>query len=112
MIRRIILGIIALSLVALVLGGFLVNRGYHAACLAVDTYMITATDGPWVRSKVRLVLDWADDPSSGVELHWIFRFHNPQNGGESKRIYAPFSGDRAFSYKLVLDPVPLLGSRP
>jgi hypothetical protein len=89
-------------------------RAYRTSCIVADSYMADASDGPWVRSKVRLVIDFDDSGASRIAAvpHWIFRFHNPVNGDESQRIYVTFSGDRAFSYTRVLDPVPVIGTRP
>ena len=111
--RRLLTALVALSIVVLLLAGFAGFRAYHASCLAADSYVAGAPDGPWVRAKSRLVIDLDPDASPiAAAPHWIFRFRNPRSGNESKRIYVTFFGDRAFSYSLVLDPVPLLGARP
>jgi hypothetical protein len=104
---------LAFAGVAALFGSTMAIRPFHAACAVADRYMATATDGPWVLDKARLVIDWNLDDSPGMLTpHWIFRFQNPRNGTESKRVYATFSGDEAFSYRYLLDPLPVLGFRP
>jgi hypothetical protein len=110
MTRKVMLIVVVLLSFAAILGAIRVYPHYRAACVAADRFIATATDGPWVRCKVRLVLDLPD--VWGDRVQWIFRFRNPQTGNESKRIYVTFSGERAFSYRKVLDPVPLVGVRP
>jgi hypothetical protein len=112
--RKLLAACIALIVGALLFVAVASGRSYRAACVAAERYVEVSDDGPWVRSKVRLVvdLDWSGSPVEPALL-WIFRFRNPRSGNESRRIYTTFSGDRAFAYKVgVLDPVPLLGSRP
>jgi hypothetical protein len=111
--RRFPTALFGLAIVFLLSVGFAGLRAYHVSCLAADAYVAGAPDGPWVRAKSRLVLDFEPDASPiAAAPHWIFRFRNPRNGNESKRIYVTFFGDRAFSYSLVLDPAPLLGEWP
>jgi len=104
---------IALFACSLLLVGFAGYRCYRASCVAAEQYVANASDGPWLRSKVGFVIDL--EPTAlrlAIVPHWIFRFRNPHNGNESKRIYVTFSGGRAFSYIRVLDPVPLIGAWP
>jgi hypothetical protein len=113
--RKVFLGLVVALLAAVLVAAIVVAHHYRAACAAADRYMSSVTtDGPWARSKVRLVLDAGDDPAQVhvVSLHWVFRFRRVQTADESKRIYATFSGDRAWSYRITLDPAPLLGSLP
>ena len=111
--RKLILGSIAALVGALLLIGPKGYRSYRAACRAADQYVTGATDGPWVRWKTRFVVDFdPGGPQSRFAPHWVFRYRNPRSGEKSRRIYVTVTGDRAFSYRHVLDPVPLLGFRP
>ena len=109
--RKVLFGLLGLAVGALLVVGLEGYRNYRAACVAADRYLASATDGPWVRSKVGFVFDFDGSESAGaLAPHWVFRFRNPRNGNESKRIYVSASGERAFSYN-VLDPLPVLGFR-
>ncbi len=112
--RKLLIGSLVALLAAVLIAAVVVVYHYRAACAAADKYMATATDGPWTRSKVRLVLDAGDYPAQVrvASLHWVFRFRRAHTGDESKRIYTTFSGDRAWNYSITLDPVPVLGSLP
>ena len=111
--RKLVLASIAVLAGASVLMGSLGYRSYRASCIAADQYVATANDGPWVRSSARLVLDVDPDGLMGrFAPRWVFRYRNPQTGTASGRVYVTVPGYRAFSYKGVLDPTPLLGVRP
>jgi hypothetical protein len=87
-------------------------RSYKIACRAADQFVAGASDGPWVQARCGFVLDLDPTRSWYIAPQWVFRYRNPQNGNESKRIYVSIPGYSAFSYDKVLDPVPLLGVRP
>jgi len=108
--RQVFIALFACSISLVGVAGY---RFYRASCVAAEQFVADASDGPWLRSTVRLVID-LEPTASGLTIvpHWIFRFHNPHNGNKSKRIYVTFSGDRAFSYIPGLDPMPLIGSWP
>jgi hypothetical protein len=111
--RKIIFGSIAILVGTLLLIGPRSYRSYQAACRAADYYVTGSADGPWIRSKARFVIDFdLTGSKSRFTPHWVFRYRNPNSGNESRRIYVSVSGDPAFSYERVLDPVPLLGFRP
>jgi len=111
--RRLLVALLVLYVAPLLLTGFVGYRFYRASCASAEQYVAYAPDGPWHRSKARLVIDFEATASPlRIAPHWIFRFQNPDNGNESKRIYVTLSGDRAFSYTRMLDPVPLIGTRP
>jgi len=112
--RKLLLGLVVAALAAVFVAAVVVAHHYRVACAAADKHMATANDRPWERSKVRLVLDAGDDPAQAhdVSLHWVFRFRRAPTGDESKRIYTAFPSDRAWSYRITLDPSPLLGSLP
>ena len=111
--RKLILGLIAALVGALLLIGPKGYRSYRAACRAADQYVTGASDGPWIRSKTRFVVDFdVIGIKSKFAPHWVFRYRNPRSGNESRRIYVSVTDDRAFSYEGVLDPVPALGFRP
>ena len=111
--RKVLLGLLATILAAMLITAALVAQNYRAACSAADKYMATATDGPWERSKVRLGLYAFEGPEvRPFSLLWAFRFRRTGTSEMSKRIYTTFSGDRAWSIRITLDPVPLIGSMP
>jgi hypothetical protein len=111
-VRKLFLALVLAFVLAVAGTALITVRCHHAACVAADKYMSTATDGPWVQSKTRLRWYFRDDITLPPEPRLVFRFHNPEKGGDSKRIYVSFSGDRAWSYGIVLDPMPLFGSPP
>jgi hypothetical protein len=111
--RKLILGAIAALVSTLLMIGPSGYRSYHTARRAADQYVTGATDGPWVRWKTRFVVDFEPSgPQSRFAPRWVFRYRNPRSGEKSRRVYVTVTGDRAFSYQHVLDPVPLLGFRP
>ena len=111
--RKLVLAAVALLVVVSALIGPPLYRSYAASCAAADQYMASASDGPWVRARGRLVLDF--DPGGYLGMlapHWVFRYRNPKSGEGSKRIYVTIPDHRVYYHKDVLDPAPLLGIRP
>ena len=76
-------------------------------------FVASATDGHWERDKARLGLYAFEGPDvRPYSLLWAFSFRKTGTNEFSKRIYTTFSGDRAWTIRLTLDPVPLIGSMP
>lgn len=112
--RRLLFLLFASHISLLFLGSIAAYRTYGVSCIAADHYIANAYDGPWVRSRVHLVIAFDESASPTVAAPmWVFRFRNSRDGGESRRIYVTFFGNRTFTYKAgVLDPLPILGSLP
>lgn len=111
--RKLLLGLVFVIVAAASTVAVMIHTSNGVAGAAADKYMATATDGPWDRSKARLGLYLFEGPETPtLSLIWAFRYRQRQTGGESRRIYATFLGDHAWSNGVVLDPVPVLGFRP
>src|SRR5205085_5128129 len=107
--KVVLLGSFLPPFAATLIASLIVAHNYRKACSAADKYMTTATDGPWKRSKVRLGLYQLEGPEARPwSLLWAFRFRKPGTGDASKHIYTTFSGDRAWSIRITLDPVPVI----
>lgn len=89
---------------------------YRVACTAADQYLSSATDGPWLRSEVGFSLDVTTFDAGWFGLpmlpHWVFRFQNPKTGEESRRIYVTMTGESAYMFPNLLDPLPWFDLRP
>lgn len=111
--RRAIQTLLVFASLAVLVCGLVGFHFYSVTSVAAERYVANSVDGPWVLVNGRPVVDFnMDGGPSVLTVHWVYRFQNPQNGQQSKRIYVTASGDRAFSYRDVLDPIPLLGFRP
>ncbi len=90
---------------------FRVGRpSYTKARSVADSFMATSTDGPWDYVKGRFILDF-DDTETG-RPSWVFRYHNPESGQNSKRIYVRIPEYRVYLTAIGLDSLPLHGSLP